>query len=315
MTKWRVGSVSMGVSLMLLGVLLFFSQTGATMLVNLLLTWWPSVVILLGIEILLYVFLSRSEKVIVHYDMVSIFFVGLIGSLCIMLAVLSSVGILSELRQGIGSVELTKSLAELKQAVPKEVKQIVVQTADQYVTVQGANQRDVNIFGTYRLSSMIPESVQKDLEQEYASIRTIGETMYITLNEMPDKRGMNHFTPVANVTLVLPQDVKVDLRGQRNVITLDTGDLQNDWVVHFGGNVYLNIPKQANVKLTAHSSDKIEGNLPWTKMQQNATQANTDRENNDDSTAREYVAETTLGQGTHHLQIVGAAELTANVIY
>ena len=92
MRTWRVGTFSMGASLVFLGLILFFSRFLDLNLVQVMTSWWPLLLVVLGIEILLYLILSRQEKPLLKYDFLSIFFVGLIGTVDIAFALLSATG-------------------------------------------------------------------------------------------------------------------------------------------------------------------------------------------------------------------------------
>jgi hypothetical protein len=67
--------------------------------------------------------------------------------------------------------------------------------------------REMHLFGNYRARSH---------EEEAATIRTIGSTMYISLKELTRRNGINEIYPMATMTLTLPQDIPYELRGQNN---------------------------------------------------------------------------------------------------
>ncbi|ASA97467.1 LiaF transmembrane domain-containing protein [Anoxybacillus flavithermus] len=51
MRKWRVGTVSMGASLILLGIVLFISQWEGMGAADIFASWWPFLLVLLGVEV------------------------------------------------------------------------------------------------------------------------------------------------------------------------------------------------------------------------------------------------------------------------
>ena len=67
MRTWRVGTISMGASLLLLGVFLLLSQIVGWDLTRVMISWWPIILVVLGIEILVYLLLSKSEKPVLKY--------------------------------------------------------------------------------------------------------------------------------------------------------------------------------------------------------------------------------------------------------
>ncbi|MGO0060706.1 LiaI-LiaF-like domain-containing protein [Brevibacillus fluminis] len=316
MTKWRVGSVSMGVSLILLGLLFFFSRTDAKIMTNLLMSWWPVVFILLGVEILLYVFLSKSEKVTVHYDVFSILFVGFIGTMCIGTTLFASVGLLAEVQETIGSVEMTKPLPTIQQAVPQNVSKIVVQTAARPIRVEGNAERNVRLFGEYRERVNVPAEAGKQGELAYASVQTIGEVMYVNLHDLPRKTGINGTDPNEDVTIVLPQSIDVEIRGEHNDIEVATGRLQSNWAIDTDSSVKVQVAQQADVRITAISALQPEaGNLKWASVTQDppAKPEAPDQENASEPEApRAFVSEAILGKGTHRLQVIHANDVTVN---
>lgn len=75
MRKWRVGTISMGILLVATGLLLLLSELQGLSGAAMILRWWPVILIVLGIEILAYIILSREEQPKVKFDGLSIFLV------------------------------------------------------------------------------------------------------------------------------------------------------------------------------------------------------------------------------------------------
>jgi hypothetical protein len=200
----------MGVSLIVLGAILFLSQWRGPQAFDWAFTWWPIVFILLGAEILIFLALSKGEQVRVKYDIFSIFFIGLLGSLCIGLTLLASTGVLGEIRHAVASVDQIKDVPELSRPVPQEVKRIVVQSADVQVRIERAAERDVHLFGTYRIVTSEERAEPEYDASQFAAIHTVGDTMYVTLKRLPEKRGIVSFSSRADLVLVLPKDVTVE---------------------------------------------------------------------------------------------------------
>lgn len=72
MNKWRVGNISLAIMLILLGILLLFSQIYKSPVLELIATWWPIIIILLGIEVLIFIPLSQKENSPISFDFMSI---------------------------------------------------------------------------------------------------------------------------------------------------------------------------------------------------------------------------------------------------
>jgi membrane-bound ClpP family serine protease len=78
MRRWRVGTFSMGVLLILVGALLMMGEFQQISKIKLLYTWWPVILIILGLEVLAHVYLSKEEHPVAKYDGFSIFIILLI---------------------------------------------------------------------------------------------------------------------------------------------------------------------------------------------------------------------------------------------
>ena len=68
MRKWRVGTVSMGLMLVATGILLLMSELQGYNGAMMILRWWPAILIILGVEVLAYIFLSRDDQPKVKFD-------------------------------------------------------------------------------------------------------------------------------------------------------------------------------------------------------------------------------------------------------
>lgn len=85
MKNKRVGTISMGIVLIFFGILIFISQVNNFSAVEMFVKFWPGILIILGFEILYYVYTDKSEEIKIKYDGFSIFVVTiiLIVNICI----------------------------------------------------------------------------------------------------------------------------------------------------------------------------------------------------------------------------------------
>ncbi|TDF93572.1 hypothetical protein [Paenibacillus piri] len=213
MRKWRVGTLSMGVTLILLGAILFISQWEGQQAFDTLIAWWPVMFIMLGLEIVLYLLFSKKENSVLSYDMMSVFFVGVLCIGCLGFTLLTSAGILGEVRSVLRSVDETRDLPAVKEAVADGVKKVVVQSQDHAMKVDKSTERTVQVFGTYRTRSKQGDEFKPLQKEQFVDVRTIGDTMYVQVKRPPEKRGIDPLYPNMMATVVLPQDVQVELRG------------------------------------------------------------------------------------------------------
>ena len=77
MRQRRVGTISMGILLMGLGILLVYARINMYDSLSVVIKWWPILFFLLGAEVLMYTYFSNNENKI-KYDIFSILVVMII---------------------------------------------------------------------------------------------------------------------------------------------------------------------------------------------------------------------------------------------
>ncbi|MCL1819354.1 MAG: hypothetical protein FWG36_01715 [Oscillospiraceae bacterium] len=84
MRHWRVGSLSMGLILIFAGAIMLISLLTSFDMLWIITTFWPVIMICLGLEIMLHLFVKKNDDVKIKYDVLSIIFAGfiLIVSVC-----------------------------------------------------------------------------------------------------------------------------------------------------------------------------------------------------------------------------------------
>lgn len=221
MKQWRVGTISMGVALVMLGIMLFTSQWRGVAALDTFLTWWPLIFVLLGLELLIYLVISRLGNPIVKYDIFSIFFVGFICIVCVGFVVLASSGLMQQFNYEINSIERTEDISAIEEKLQPNVDKVVIQNHNwSEIMVDQSTQpssQAVHVFGTYRYST-IEEQDQLKQPDSLVTIRTVGNTMYVNIERPPSKRGIQTHTPTMNVTVVIPEGVTTEITGNHKLL-------------------------------------------------------------------------------------------------
>lgn len=206
---WRVGSLSMGITLILMGTAFAVSLWQDAEAYEMLLWVAPIVFVLLGAELLIHLKMSGSRDTVVRYDWVSVFFVGLIGAASLMLALLMSTGVFDELRSGLQMTQRTAFVDTESIAIPAEVKKVVVQATDG-VTLNEADTREAHLLGQIRYWSDGPLT---SINEEIWRTEIVGDTMYIVIGIVPRRDGglvTDAVRPM--LMLALPKGLQVDMQ-------------------------------------------------------------------------------------------------------
>ncbi|CAM4367245.1 hypothetical protein L1N85_22580 [Paenibacillus alkaliterrae] len=207
---WRVGSLSMGVMLILMGTALAVSIWQDIEAYEMLMWVAPVVFIMLGAELLLYLKFSNSERAIVRYDWISVFFVGAVGLASLGLAFLMSTGLFDELQRGLNMTQRSAFVDTKTVQVPAEVNKIIVHSMGG-VEFGETDTREVQLFGQVRYWSA--EELER-LDDRMMDTKIAGTTMYVMIGTVERRDGgFVSDTVDPQLTLIVPKGVEVVSRG------------------------------------------------------------------------------------------------------
>lgn len=309
MRTWRVGTFSMGASLLFLGIFLLLSQFFGMDLMHVMISWWPIILIVLGIEILVFLFLSRQEKPFLKYDFLSIFFVGILGTIGIGFAFLSSTGIMDKMDDVLKREERTMDLPALEKQITADIQRVVVDTAGHYpLTIEGTSTKEITMFGTYRALLGKKEKLLTNAE-EYVSIQEKGNTLYVKVKELPSEVA-GPFDRYADLsaTLLIPSDVKLEVNGNDNSITLKPRTLISDWTIDQASHLSVQLQNRSDVKVTATEVQEFQGN----REQWSMTEEKQSEHPYEEPVIKLATFQT--GKGEHNLKITNSYQLSFSTV-
>lgn len=253
---WRVGTVSMGVTLLLLGIFLFISQFTGWDHMKILLSWWPIILIVLGIEILLFIFLSKQEKTVLKYDFLSIFFVGVLGTVGIVFTLLNTTGVLELFEHKMMQEERTFDLPVFEQQIGESIERVVI-NSHYPLLVESTKHGEVTMFGTYR-GTVSDHQPLLETVNDYLLVQEKGDTLFIEMKKLPQKAydlGDSYF--IMEATILVPSHVKLEINANHSEVTMKPRDLKSDWMIETAYQVGLIIEKESDVKISMENVAEI----------------------------------------------------------
>ncbi|RBP00884.1 hypothetical protein [Rossellomorea aquimaris] len=309
MRTWRVGSISMGASLLFLGIFLLLSQLLKWDSAYVLAGWWPVLLIVLGAEILVYLFLSKQEKPILKYDFLSIIFVAVIGTLGIGFTVLQATGLMGQMQSFFDSEVKTADLPSYSHQVGDDVKRIVVDSSYYPITIETVTDKEVSVFGTYRSSSTGGKPLLSNPEDYLMTIQK-GDTLYITLKSLPDSNGWMQSGRELDATLVIPGSKSLEILSDYNEVTLKPRTISSSWEVSSSARVNLVLASSEDLTINAENVGDIQGeDAKWQYTEQTAvsdTDINNEGIPNKSATLK-------LGSGQHPITISHSDQVNVSI--
>ncbi|MGG1631704.1 LiaF transmembrane domain-containing protein [Rossellomorea sp. NRS-1567] len=309
MRTWRVGSMSMGASLLFLGIFLLLSQLLKWDSAYVLAGWWPVLLIVLGAEILVYLFLSKQEKPILKYDFLSIIFVAVIGTVGIGFTVVQATGLMGQMQSFFDSEVKTADLPSYSHQVGDDVKRIVVDSSHYPITVETVTDKEVSVFGTYR-SSFTGGKPSLSNPEDYLMTTQKGDTLYITLKSLPDSNGWMQSGRELEATLVIPGSKSLEISSDYNEVTLKPRTISSSWEVSSSARVNLVLVSSEDLTINAENVGDIQGEeVKWQYTEQTAvsdTDVNNEGIPNKSATLK-------LGSGQHPITISHSDQVNVSI--
>ncbi|MEH7115626.1 hypothetical protein V7124_25185 [Neobacillus niacini] len=302
MRTWRVGTFSMGASLVFLGLFLFLSRFMGFDLVHVMTAWWPLLLIVLGIEILLYLFFSRQEKPILKYDFVSILFVGVLGMVGILFATLSATGIMGKVEEVVAREERSFELPDFSYQMNDSIKRVVLRTTGYQTTIEATDEKEVSMFGTYRTQTANKEKLIKSAD-DYVYANKKGDTLYVNVKTLPNELGPFYSHQEIASTILIPSGVQLEVIGNGNDITLNPRSLENDWSINGASFIDVKTAENSNLKISAVGVDVVNG-------KDGAWQVT---ETGDQNEAIQRNAVYQSGEGNYHINIMNTHSVSLNI--
>lgn len=280
-------------------------------------SWWPVILIVLGIEILIFLFLSRQEKPFLKYDFLSIFFVGIIGTIGIGFAIVSSTGILEKMNEVLQREERTLDLPEVEYLLKNGIERVVVDTGSYPLSIEGTSGNEVALFGTYRAYAGKKEKLISNVD-DYVSIRERGDTVYVTVKGLP-REIVGPFDRYGSLSanILIPNNVKLEVNGNHNDITLKPRNLTNNWSIDRVSTLDVLIENKSDIKVTAVGPQQIQGDRNmWDfkggQVEKTVEETATEEVYTSDDAINQATFQT--GQGSHHLQITNSYRVGVSVV-
>lgn len=309
MRQWRVGTLSMGLLLVLTGAGLLLAQFNQLAVVDLSLKWWPLLFILLGIEVLLQNQLKKDENSKIKYDIFSIVVILLIVMTGLGLQTFSQLGLVERARLEISSHSFA---VQNTVDIPLEagIEKIILAVGHNNVDIHSSQGNSIiaNSNLQVRAQTQLEAEDRTGQYQKISQLR-VGNTLYIELQP-------NHVSDSivnSSYSLIIPEQVSIEIDGADNSLTINLASIQNNWEINGSGDCTIQLPGDADLTVNAWLNNEaaLHGNLAWNKSKL-GLDANKQTDDHQSASENKIQAQSRLGNGSHKMNILGMRELTIN---
>lgn len=173
---WKIGTYSMGLTLIGIGLAFATSLWQETTAYELLLWLAPIVFIMLGVELLIVHSARFSRSYIIQYNWFGVFFVGCVGVGALMLSALLSTGVLQEVNQLFKVTERSVYVEEHAPLPQQSIEKIIVRSELGYQLEKQAELNEISLLGTVQYEAERPVQLT---EQQLLKTSQVGQVLYI----------------------------------------------------------------------------------------------------------------------------------------
>lgn len=268
MRKWRVGTLSLGILLITLGVVMLIGLLNGHQYVEQIVKWWPVILIILGFEILGYIYFSRQEDPKVKYDVFSIFMIIIIGFASIGFYAITATGIIPQISKMVVSKVYSVQLPEERITVEPEIEKIIVKVPKYSLSIKGSKENEVVVLGDGEIFASTQEEAEAIMKKGQITEHLVGNTLIVQFIDVPRIDNFNMGARDINYTIFLPENKDIEIRHDDHYyshLEIDGDAVKSDWLIDVQGRVEMTVSPEMNLSITATVSEehRLTGNVNW----------------------------------------------------
>lgn len=272
--QWRVGTISMGLSLIALGLVLVLGRFTDSYAATKLFKFWPLILIVLGLEMVLFNALTaiKGGKIRFTYDVLSIFLVLLLLLVSAGLVAMESTGMLNLAQRALGVSERYIEAEKMLFSVDDSLNTLVLDIQEGASKLRTYDGDEVLVSIVYRGYFASQDEARQYAEEQLVSSQKAGDTLLVQVYS-PSRGYLPQPDVRQEVTVLVPANLDVELNQPRGEINLNLAQFRGNWVIKHGDshqdlNVVLEEISDAKVLVELGSSGKLRGNVDWDSIEE-----------------------------------------------
>lgn len=257
----RVGTISMGIVLISFGVILFLSQVNKFSALNMVLKIWPLILILMGLEVLWYRYMSKDEGIVIKYDLFSIFTILIILIVNMGIFTISESGLIDRFQSMVVSSNYDMDKAVNEYIIDESIKKIIINDANNLV-IRSTKDNKISGISKANVYASSKEEAYELNSMDNVKYEKSGNTLYIYF---PNNMNNNYsYSNTRSLELFLPENIDAEIMNCYN-LDLIYSSFNNKWTFDGNSNINIRLEKDSNVDIKAFVEclDILNGNIKW----------------------------------------------------
>jgi hypothetical protein len=308
-----VGNLSSGIMFIILGVGLLASLLKGVEITEYIFKFWPVVLIILGFEIIAYVYFSKEEQSKVKYDVLSMFMIILVGIFSIGAYTIYSLDIMSKLSSCIHRQEYSTLINDQEIDLDNNIKKVIVDYPRHYTYAtldikEGVNNK-VIVSGKGTVLATSKEESENIINSSKIKSRKVGDNLYIEFEDLARAENLNSGVTWVEHTIFLPGNKNIEIEGNNQNINIDGDAVKNKWIIKRPSGVDINIDTEDSLDIFAtvkNNSNGLIGNVEWNKSD----------ELQDEESDNSYIkGNVKFNEGLNKIYITQCEDVKVNTLY
>jgi hypothetical protein len=266
MTNKRVGTITAGIFMIVLGIVLLLSLTVGKKMSLVLIDFWPAFIILLGLEILYHHYRS-SDVATLHYDIASMFILLIFGLTAIGLYSLQASGVLSVIDELGRSSSFTVDISKHNIPIERDINKIVIENESRLIAVKVQDRPDVAIDSNLEVFAPNRKSAEEfaSTNQPFSIVKQGEELLIKTRPVYTGRWVMRSMANTFPITVTVPSNIALDvISNQGNTSLVMDSVNSNCFIKQNDGEIDVTAPEKCNLDIIA-TAQFAEGNVKFRK--------------------------------------------------
>src|SRR5690554_6580103 len=225
--QWRVGTISMGLTLLVIGIVLLIGSFGGSLALSNILKLWPIILITLGLEMVLtntWVTI-KGFRISFTYDGLSIFLVLLLVFVSSGLVAMESTGMLDYAHTALRTSQRYIEAEKVLYPVDESLELLVLDIEDATADIRSYDGEEIRVSVVYDGYFVSQEAGEEYAQEQYASSQRQGDTLFVQV--YPPAQGMQPNSHVEQkITVQIPAQLEVEYQQLHGAASFRLQDLE-----------------------------------------------------------------------------------------
>jgi hypothetical protein len=267
---WRVGTFSMGLTLIALGLFLILGRFFEVDILYYIVNFWPLMIIVLGLEIILFNSLAFSKKSRFRftYDFLSIFLVIVFLAAGAGFYFLESSGLFAAAQRFFLSSARVVEEEKLSCSINDGLQSLSLEVESGDVILKAYEGDEIKISAIYKGYFLSKEEAEAYAKEQMVKGEHLGNTLYVKIFRPANSHHLlfHHEVTDQEITVLIPETINVEVLKTRGNLQLHLPAVKSNWSINHEGNnsqVYLDSAEDTRLAVEILRQGDLQGNVTW----------------------------------------------------